>query len=110
MRAAASADSGGRRLIICEHGSQRTTDRSSNVAQDSTADGVYLGLMSGTSMDGVDGVAVEFAKGKPPVVLAEAFVGFAEGLREALFGLQQPGENEIEREALAANALATRYT
>ena len=50
------------------------------------------------------------AKGKPPVVRAEAFVGFAAGLREALFALQQPGDNEIEREALAANALATRYT
>jgi anhydro-N-acetylmuramic acid kinase len=79
------------------------------VTQESTADGVYFGLMSGTSMDGVDGVAVKFAKGKPPVVLAEAFVDFAQGLREALFSLQQPGENEIEREALAANALATRY-
>jgi len=79
------------------------------VAQE-PADGVYFGLMSGTSMDGVDGVAVRFAEGKPPVVLAEAFVGFAAGLREALFALQQPGENEIEREALAANALATRYT
>ncbi|MDE1183327.1 anhydro-N-acetylmuramic acid kinase [Paraburkholderia sp.] len=74
------------------------------------ADGVYLGLMSGTSMDGVDGIAVEFAEGKPPVVLAEAFVGFSEGVRNALFALQQPGDNEIEREALAANALATRYT
>ncbi|CAG4886117.1 anhydro-N-acetylmuramic acid kinase [Paraburkholderia saeva] len=74
-----------------------------------TADGVYIGLMSGTSMDGVDGVAVEFTEGKPPVVKAEAFVGFSEGLRDALFALQQPGENEIEREALAANALATRY-
>jgi anhydro-N-acetylmuramic acid kinase len=80
------------------------------VAQETTADGIYFGLMSGTSMDGVDGVAVEFAKGKPPVVLAEAFVGFADGLRDALFSLQQPGDNEIEREALAANALATRYT
>ncbi|MFM0293652.1 MULTISPECIES: anhydro-N-acetylmuramic acid kinase [Paraburkholderia] len=78
------------------------------MAQD-PADGVYFGLMSGTSMDGVDGVAVRFAQGKPPVVLAEAFVGFAAGLREALFALQQPGDNEIEREALAANALATRY-
>ena len=28
------------------------------MAQESTADGVYLGLMSGTSMDGVDGIAV----------------------------------------------------
>jgi len=73
------------------------------------ADGVYFGLMSGTSMDGVDGVAVQFEADKPPVVLAEAFVGFAEGLRQALFALQQPGENEIEREALAASALATRY-
>ncbi|KXU90560.1 anhydro-N-acetylmuramic acid kinase [Paraburkholderia monticola] len=84
-------------------------DRSSDVAQD-PADGIYFGLMSGTSMDGVDGVAVRFAKGKPPEVLAEAFVGFSAGIREALFALQQPGDNEIEREALAANALATRYT
>ncbi|BCF98366.1 anhydro-N-acetylmuramic acid kinase [Paraburkholderia sp. PGU19] len=75
-----------------------------------TADGVYFGLMSGTSMDGVDGIAVEFAKGKAPVVRSQAFVGFSEGLRDALFALQQPGDNEIEREALAANALAARYT
>ncbi|PCE25659.1 anhydro-N-acetylmuramic acid kinase [Paraburkholderia acidicola] len=78
------------------------------MAQD-TVDGVYFGLMSGTSMDGVDGIAVKFAAGKPPVVRAEAFVGFSAGLRDALFELQQPGDNEIEREALAANALAARY-
>jgi len=73
------------------------------------ADGVYFGLMSGTSMDGVDGIAVEFRAGAAPRVLADAFVGFADGLRDALFALQQPGENEIEREALAASALAARY-
>jgi anhydro-N-acetylmuramic acid kinase len=73
------------------------------------ADGVYFGLMSGTSMDGVDGVAVQFAAGKTPVVLGEAHVSFSQGLRDALFALQAPGDNEIEREALAANALATRY-
>ena len=72
-------------------------------------DGIYFGLMSGTSLDGVDGIAVEFAEGRPPTVLAEAFVGFADGLRGALFALQQPGDNEIEREAMAASALATRY-
>jgi anhydro-N-acetylmuramic acid kinase len=75
----------------------------------SGADGVYFGLMSGTSMDGVDGIAVEFRAGEAPRVLADAFVGFADGLREALFALQQPGENEIEREAMAASALASRY-
>ncbi|MGG1946178.1 anhydro-N-acetylmuramic acid kinase [Trinickia sp. NRRL B-1857] len=73
------------------------------------ADGVYFGLMSGTSMDGVDGIAVEFQADAPPRVLADAFVGFADGLRDALFALQHPGENEIEREALAASALAARY-
>jgi anhydro-N-acetylmuramic acid kinase len=73
------------------------------------ADGVYFGLMSGTSMDGVDGVAVQFATGKAPVVLGAAHVSFSQGLRDALFALQSPGENELERAALAANALATRY-
>nr|WP_255751454.1 anhydro-N-acetylmuramic acid kinase [Caballeronia sp. Lep1P3] len=73
------------------------------------ADGVYFGLMSGTSMDGVDGVAVQFTTGKPPVVLGEAHVSFSQGLRDALFALQAPGDNELEREALAGNALATRY-
>ncbi|WP_244816142.1 anhydro-N-acetylmuramic acid kinase [Caballeronia sp. Lep1P3] len=65
--------------------------------------------MSGTSMDGVDGVAVQFTTGKPPVVLGEAHVSFSQGLRDALFALQAPGDNELEREALAGNALATRY-
>ncbi|CAN7218564.1 anhydro-N-acetylmuramic acid kinase [Trinickia sp. LjRoot230] len=65
--------------------------------------------MSGTSMDGVDGIAVEFAEGHAPLVLADAFVDFDDGLREALFALQQPGDNEIDREALAASALAARY-
>lgn len=85
---------------------ERTVTRSTTPH---AADGVYFGLMSGTSMDGVDGIAVEFAAGKPPVVLADAFVGFADSLRDALFALQQPGQNEIEREALAAAALASRY-
>lgn len=72
------------------------------------ADGLYIGLMSGTSMDGVDGVIVEFA-GDRPSVQAEAFVGFSSELRKALFALQTAGHDEAHREAGAANALAACY-
>lgn len=71
-------------------------------------DGLYIGLMSGTSMDGVDGVIVDFTQGRPQV-RAEAFVSLPPELRDALFALQSPADNEVHREARAANALAARY-
>lgn len=36
------------------------------------APGLYIGLMSGTSVDGVDGVLARLAHGQPPQVLASA--------------------------------------
>ncbi len=79
------------------------------MSHETPADGIYFGLMSGTSMDGVDGVAVAFEAGKAPVVLAQAFADFPGALRESLFALQESGPDEIARAALAANALAQRY-
>ncbi len=64
--------------------------------------------MSGTSMDGADGVLVDFS-GAHPVVLAAAHTPFPQPLREAFGALQQPGDDEIHREALAANTLAGVY-
>ncbi|WP_287497236.1 anhydro-N-acetylmuramic acid kinase [Pandoraea sp. CB10b_02] len=66
----------------------------------------YIGLMSGTSLDGVDGVLVASPGGQ---VLAEAYIAFAQPLRETLMVLQAPSDNELHREALAANALARHY-
>lgn len=66
------------------------------------------GLMSGTSMDGVDGVLVDWAGGRPAIVAA-AHHPFPDPLRAAYAALQQPGDDEIHREALAANALARAY-
>lgn len=67
--------------------------------------------MSGTSLDGVDGVLAAFpVAGTGPIhTLATAYLPFPESLREDLMALQTPGENEIHREALAANALARVY-
>ena len=68
----------------------------------------YIGLMSGTSMDGADGVLVDLS-GPRPVVRAAAHEPFPPALREAFGALQQPGDDEIHREAMAANALARVY-
>ncbi len=69
---------------------------------------IYVGLMSGTSLDGVDAVLAEFGGGKPRL-LASACVPFDAGLRRELLALNTTGADEIERAALAGNKLAGKY-
>lgn len=69
--------------------------------------GLYVGLMSGTSMDGVDAVLVGL-DGQPSLQ-HHAHQPFSPQLRGTLLGLNEPGNNELHRAALAANALALGY-
>ena len=64
--------------------------------------------MSGTSLDGVDAVLADFSS-RPLSVRASAHRPFPAELRAALFALQVPGPDEIERAAAAANNLAVSY-
>jgi anhydro-N-acetylmuramic acid kinase len=69
---------------------------------------LYLGLMSGTSLDGVDGVLLNFSE-STQWVLAHASAPLPTALRTELLALNSPGANELHRAALATNALVRVY-
>ena len=73
---------------------------------------MYIGLMSGTSVDAVDGVLAAFDGNAPDARLRS--VAFATrpmpaSLRAELLALQQPGTDELARAALATVALTDLY-
>ncbi len=70
--------------------------------------GLYIGLMSGTSLDGVDGVIADF-DASPPRVLGHASAPMPDALRAELLALNTSGHDELHRAALAANALMQVY-
>ncbi|QSI33481.1 anhydro-N-acetylmuramic acid kinase [Variovorax sp. RKNM96] len=69
---------------------------------------LFIGLMSGTSLDGVDGVLADFSDGRI-AVKAYATAEFPVTLRAELLALNTPGDNELHRAALAGNGLARAY-
>jgi anhydro-N-acetylmuramic acid kinase len=70
---------------------------------------LFAGLMSGTSLDGVDGVLAEFTASGFPKVVSHAYRAFPEALRDELLALNTSGPDELHRSALASNALAALY-
>ena len=73
---------------------------------------LYIGLMSGTSLDGVDGVLVDFGSSASPLplrVLAHVAQPFEPDFRAELLALNTPGADELHRASLAANRLARCY-
>ncbi|MBB6559755.1 anhydro-N-acetylmuramic acid kinase [Acidovorax soli] len=69
---------------------------------------LYIGLMSGTSLDGIDGVLADFSGGRM-VVSHHASAPFTPELRAELLALNTPGSDELHRAALAGSGLARAY-
>lgn len=69
---------------------------------------LFAGLMSGTSLDGVDGVLVDFS-GPALQVHAHVSAAIPPELQAELLALNRSGPDELHRAALAANALVRVY-
>jgi anhydro-N-acetylmuramic acid kinase len=70
---------------------------------------LYIGLMSGTSLDGIDAVLAQIGPKGEASTLDAVCAPFSPELRKAFFDLQSPGSNELHREKQAGNALALAY-
>jgi anhydro-N-acetylmuramic acid kinase len=68
----------------------------------------YIGLMSGTSLDGVDGVLADLSTARARVV-QHASRPFPGTLKAELLALNSSGDGELHRAALAGNALVRVY-
>jgi len=68
-----------------------------------------IGMMSGTSLDGVDAALVRFDDTGRPSVEADAFVAYPPEIRQAVLALQPVADNELDRAARLANRIAELY-
>jgi anhydro-N-acetylmuramic acid kinase len=73
----------------------------------------FIGIMSGTSLDGADAVLTQFNVSPESALTCETIashsVAFDGTLRQSLMDLHHSGHNELERTALISNQLAHIY-
>jgi anhydro-N-acetylmuramic acid kinase len=69
---------------------------------------LYVGIMSGTSLDGIDTALLDFS-GSKPRLLATHYQAYPETLKQTLLSLHQPTQNELHHTQLVANELAQGY-
>jgi anhydro-N-acetylmuramic acid kinase len=78
------------------------------ISQSTPATRYFIGIMSGTSLDGVDAVLVTHA-GRDFQQINQAFVSYPPAVKQTLLALHQPAINELHDAAVMANTLAALY-
>lgn len=68
----------------------------------------YIGVMSGSSLDGIDVALTDFT-GEQCKVISTHFQAYPDSIKEALLKLHFPSDNELEKSALLANKLSFLY-
>ncbi|MEO8331727.1 MAG: anhydro-N-acetylmuramic acid kinase [Gallionella sp.] len=69
---------------------------------------LYIGLMSGTSLDGIDAVLVDLGQPQPQL-LAKYYLPFDDTLKSNLLALHLPANNELHQTQIVGNQLARLY-
>lgn len=77
--------------------------------KNSSNPGYYIGIMSGTSLDGIDVVLADFDL-QSPSLLNTFYQPYDSNLREQILDLHQTGSNELHRAAILSNELTHCYS
>ena len=68
---------------------------------------LYIGLMSGTSLDGVDAALVDL--GRAPALIAAEFAPYPDAVKTALLAVHEPRADELHRAAVLGIGLSELY-
>lgn len=80
---------------------------SGTLPKDANAD-LFVGIMSGTSLDGIDAVLVDFGC-SPPRLVTSHFAPYSRALAGRILELHEKGADELHRAAMLGNELACLY-